>query len=913
MSKRILLVDGHSIANRAFFGVPLLTNSKGQYTNALFGFFNILFSAIDRVKPDQLAIAFDQHHPTFRHEMYAEYKGNRSAMQPELKEQIPVLQEMLKKAGVQLLMRETLEADDLLGTAAKKAGKEGCEVTLLSGDRDLLQLVDEQITMLLPKTKREGTEYEVYHVQDVVEKYGVEPAGYLQMKGLMGDSSDNIPGVPKIGEKTASKIIQTYGTIEEAIAHVDEVKPPMASRNLSEYREQARMSLVLSTIVTDAEDVPEPCDLTEMVFHTPEFVEDVKKYELKSLLKRLLQSAPMQTPKTSKTEGTAFETVDEDVPEEFMEDMADSVESVSESGDVTGEVLESAGELSERLKEYLEKEPVLPIFTVGDEAGDICGAAVGPYYVDTTMDELISSIAPYLENASVKKIFCDAKPIYKAVLSAGKEIHGPMVDTMIQAYLLNATVGHYTPDTIALAYLDRNIPSEEEMVGTGAKKISWRMTDDKERSRYVLNVAKVLKEAAPVMEKKLEESGMKDLYEQVEGPLVEVLASMENEGIRVDLNELEDFGSLLKEDISELQKEIYDLAGEEFNINSTKQLGQILFEKMGLPAGKKTKSGYSTSAEVLEGLKLYHPIIGRILEYRQLTKLESTYVEGMKPYVGKGGKIRCSFQQAVTATGRLSCTEPNLQNIPIREKRGRELRKAFVPTDCDHFFMDADYSQIELRLLAHMSGDATMIEAYNKGADIHRLTASQVLHIPYEEITPSQRSSAKAVNFGIIYGMSAFSLAGDLGLTNKEAAQYIEDYYAQFPGVKGFLTSCVDKAKEDGYGVTLFGRRRNIEELKAKNFALRSFGERVAKNMPIQGTAADIIKIAMVKVYKRLKKEGMKSKLILQVHDELMIEVLRSEEEKVRSILIEEMQGACELSVPLTVDVETGENWYEAK
>ncbi len=912
MSERILLVDGHSIANRAFFGVRLLTNSKGQYTNALFGFFNILFSVMDKVKPTQLAIAFDLHHPTFRHEMYEEYKGNRPPMQEELREQIPALQEMLKKAGVQLLMQKGLEADDLIGTAAKRGAAQGNEVTILSGDRDLLQLVDEHITVCLPKTKKDGTEYEIYHVAEVVEKYGVEPMGYLQMKALMGDSSDNIPGVPKIGEKTAMKIIQEYKTVEEAILHAGEVKPPSAGKNLSEYQDQARLSLVLATIKIDAEEVPMPKTIEEETFHTPEFVDELRKYELKTILKKVTQSGMVKEAAMQQ-----LTQADEIVPMTQM-GLEDDMETEGVSGHsqkITlkkGEILSNMSDLMKKLEETDPK--TISVVCLRDEGADeIIGAAVNGFYADGTIKELLTGLKPLLENETVSKCFCDAKPFYKAAMKENIEIKGDVLDEMVAAYLLNATTGHYTVDTISSTYLDILIPAEEEILGSGAKKISWMMTDEEIRGNYALQQAQVLEQAAPVLKNRLKETEMLSLYTEMEGPLVEVLASMENEGIAVDLEELETIGTFLRKEISRLQGEIYELAGCEFNIQSPRQLGQILFENLGLPAGKKTKSGYSTNAEVLEGLRPYHPIIDKVLEFRRLTKLESTYVEGLKPCVQSDGKIHCNFQQAVTATGRLSCTEPNLQNIPIREKLGRELRKAFVPRSSDFFFMDADYSQIELRLVAHMSTDEAMVNAYRQGADIHRLTASEVLHIPYEEVTSSQRSSAKAVNFGIIYGMSAFSLANDLGLTNKEASKYINDYFARFPSVKGFLDHCVESAKEKGYGVTIFGRRRQIEELKAKNFVQRSFGERVAKNMPIQGSAADIIKIAMVKVYQRLKKEGLVSKLILQVHDELMIEVYRPEKEIVEKILVEEMQGAANLLVPLTVEVETGETWYDAK
>ncbi len=908
MSEKLLLVDGHSIANRAFYGVPMLSNSKGEYTNALHGFFNILFSTIEQEKPTRLAVAFDLPAPTFRHKMFPEYKGTRSQMPEELRSQIPVLKEMLEKAGVSLLTKEGFEADDLLGTIAKREGEGGTEVTILSGDRDLLQLADERITIRLPKTKKDGTEYEIYHPAEVEEKYGVLPAGYLQMKGLMGDSSDNIPGVPKIGEKTAAKIVQTFGTIENAIAHVDEVKPPMASRNLKEFADQARFSLELATIKTDVEDPGEVSPLTEMTFHTEPFVEALKAAELKSILKKVLASMP----KNTAAEGvqTSLEMPGDEVAVEQAVEL-----DPADTPDEAGEVVDGAEALKKALaaETFSARNPLCIVQCRDEERGDLIGAAIGRFYADLSIDELLDVIMPYLEDPSVPKIVYDAKSLWSAVLKRGGEIKGKVTDPMIVAYLLNATTGHYTPDTIASVYADEIIAAEEEIVGTGAKRISWTMLPIEERSAFFLSEAKALMKAAPVMDAQLKEADMEKLYEEIEEPLIEVLASMENEGISVDTEVLDEIASFLRGEIAKLQEEIFDLSGYAFNINSTKQLGQLLFEELGLPAGKKTKSGYSTSAEVLEGLRFAHPIVDLILRYRQLTKLESTYAEGLKPFVEKDGKIHCKFQQAVTATGRLSCTDPNLQNIPIREKLGRTIRRAFVPKGEDYFFMDADYSQIELRLVAHMAGDQNMIEAYRSGADIHRLTASEVLHIPYDEVTSAQRSSAKAVNFGIIYGMSAFSLANDLGMTNQEAKHYIDQYFARFPSVKRFLDESVEHAKNTGYGVTLFGRRRAIDELKAKNFAQRSFGERVAKNMPIQGSAADIIKIAMVKVYQRLKREGLKSKLIVQVHDELLIEVYRPEAEAVKTILIEEMQGAAKLQVPLTASVETGENWYEAK
>ncbi len=908
MSEKILLVDGHSIANRAFYGVPLLTNSKGVYTNAIHGFFNILWKVIEQEKPDYLGIAFDLKTPTFRHKMYSEYKGTRAGMPEELRQQIPLLQDVLAKAGVVMLTKEGYEADDVLGTIGKTYSAKGTEVTILSGDRDLLQLVDENIKLLIPKTKKGGTEMEEYHIADVVEKYGVEPAGYLQMKALMGDPSDNIPGVPAIGEKTAAKIIQTFGSVENAIANVGEVKPPRASKNLEEFQEQARLSLTLATICTDCPEPGEAGKLTEQTFATKEFVEGLKEYELKSLLQRVLPKvkvAQIQTAAAAAVEKAAAAAAEENESDQIsLDDMVFEEPVKPNAAGITTTV---AG-LAENLKGH---SGPLTLAICGEE-GDVCGMAVDQWYVDGSLNDIIPVITALLEDESVTKITFDVKKLYKELQSRRIEMKGEVIDALLAAYLLNPSKDDYAPDELSTIYLDEYVPSEAEILGTGVKKLRWSQVEPAVRADYMTGVTRILSRAAQPMMQELEVKGMKVLYDVIERPLAEVLASMELAGIAVDLSVLESFGSFLTGEIDKIQQEVYDLAGESFNINSPKQLGTILFEKLGLKAGKKTKSGYSTSAEVLEKLKWDSPIVAKVLMYRQLTKLQSTYVEGLKGFV-VNGRIHSKFKQAVTATGRLSSTDPNLQNIPIRMELGRQLRKAFVPGGPDYFFMDADYSQIELRLLAHMSGDEKMIAAYQSGADIHRMTASQVMNIPFDKVTPEQRSSAKAVNFGIIYGMSAFSLSDDLGITTKEAAEYIEKYFAQYPSVKDFLDGCVASAKEKGYGETLFGRRRNIEELKASNFNQRSFGERVAKNMPIQGSAADIIKIAMIRVYQRMKDEGLKSRLIVQVHDELLIEVYRPEAERVRVILEEEMQGAMQLKVPLIIDVHTGENWYEAK
>ena len=898
MSRKILLVDGHSIANRAFYGLPLLTNSKGLHTNALLGFFNILLRTIDDVKPDALGIAFDLKTPTFRHELYPEYKGNRAGFPDELKEQIPYLQDLLKDAGLKLLMKEGFEADDVLGTISKQHGEKGDEVMILSGDRDLLQLVDERITLLIPKTKKGGSETEVYHIQEVTEKYGVGPEGYLVMKSLMGDTSDNIPGVPSIGEKTASKIVSTYKNLENAIAHASEIKPPRAGQNLMEYQEQARLSLILATIRTDCPDPGEVTDLTPEVFHTRSFIEGLRGFELKSLLSRI---------------GT--QTVEEEEPEGQIGLEEAQTLRPEASADGPDDALR-VHQFFHSLNQQTEKQ--LAIYPADSADGRVLGLSFASFdqqiYTEELSGECLEEILKVLHDPDIRKITFDAKQIQRWLLEMKTgAIEKPLSDLMLACYLLNATKGSYSVDEVSVAYLDQFIPTESDLLGQGVRKKTWEEIDEKKRSSFHRQYAKVLLDAYEKISEDLKKMDLMYVYEEIELPLTEVLASMETDGIRCESSVLEEIGAFLRSKIEELQKSIYEMADGPFNINSTKQLGSVLFEKLELPTGKKTKSGYSTSAEVLESLKAAHPIVGQILLYRQLTKLESTYVEGLKPFIAADGRIHPRFQQAVTATGRLSCTDPNLQNIPIREDLGRQLRRAFLPSGEDYFFMDADYSQIELRLLADMSEDENLIDAYVRGDDIHRLTASQVLHIPYDEITPQQRSSAKAVNFGIIYGISAFSLSSDLGISVQEAQEYINHYFIRFPKVKVFLDECVRSAKATGYGKTKFGRIRQIEELKAKNFVQRSFGERVAKNMPIQGTAADIIKIAMNRVYARMKKEGLKSRLIVQVHDELLIEVYRPEKDQVKRILEEEMTGAVKLLVPLVVDIHTGENWYEAK
>ena len=726
--KKILLIDGFSILFRAFYALPILTNDQGEFTNAVYGFMSIFLKFYEEEKPDYVAVAFDLPEPTFRHKMFNEYKGTRKPAPPEFAPQVPLLQNLLEKMNIRQVTSTGYEADDVLGSLAKQSSDLGLQVVIISGDRDLLQLASETIKIRIPKTSKGKTEVEDYHAKDVLEKYGVSPQAFIDLKALMGDTSDNVPGVPSIGEVTATKIIAAYGSVEAAIVNAPQIKPKKASENLQIYADQAILSKKLVTIALDA-----PVDF------------------------------------------------------DF-------------------------------------KLPQPNIWT--DEAF-----------------------------REARRLGFKSKP-----WDAGKVNEEPTNDLL--AHLLNEPLSNL---------------NEEEML------------------------------------QKLEENGQTYLYKEVELPLVNVLRDMENYGIKIDGDALVAFGQNLDIHIDQLTAEIYELSGEVFNINSPSQLSVVLFEKLGLKGSKKTKSGYSTAADVLEKLKSAHPVIDKILSYRSYAKLKSTYVDGLMPLIDpKDSRVRSTFNQTLTATGRISSSEPNLQNIPIRLPLGRELRKVFVPED-GFIFIDADYSQIELRVLAHMSGDEALIKAFHMGQDVHSLTASQVFHVDIDEVQPFQRHAAKAVNFGIVYGISAFGLANDLDISMTEAQMYIQGYFRQYPKVKEYMDNTIAKAKEDGYVKTLFNRRRFIPELRSSNHATRSFGERAAMNMPIQGTAADIIKIAMVRTSARLNAEGLESRLILQVHDELLLEVKISEADIVRRLLKEEMEGAADLSVPLEVELHEGANWFEVK
>lgn len=912
MSKKIVLIDGHSILNRAFFGIPDLTNAEGLHTNAVYGFLNILFKILEEEKPEYLTVAFDVHAPTFRHKMFAEYKGTRKPMAEELRQQVPVMKEVLKSMGVVIVEQEGYEADDILGTIAKRSEKEGLEVSLVSGDRDLLQLASEHIKIRIPKTKRTGTEIEDYYEADVKEKYQVTPAEFIDVKALMGDTADNIPGVPGIGEKTATALIVTYGSIENAYEHVDEIKPPRAQNNLREHYELAQMSKTLATIEVNA---PIEYDLKQAVLgdlFTPEAYVWMKKLEFKNMLSRFQMDAPVNPVEQY------FQKITKRSEAEKVWKEAGKAERVGFQliTDPKAQAAEPEGQLTLEGLLNLSGDGKEPDGTNG-LTGQVLGLGIAfakekIFFLEIgeelTGGYIIEGIQRLFQAGKAFTTF-DLKP-QLSYLTVEQENKGQISDILIGAYLLNPLKNDYAYDDVAKEHLDLLVPSRQDLLG----KLSLAQAaaeKQPELFQYVCFLTYTAYQAAEVLEQNLKDTGMWSLYQEIEMPLVYTLHDMETEGVQVNAEALKEYGENLTGKITELEQDIYQEAGEEFNINSPKQLGVILFDKLKMPYGKKTKTGYSTAADVLDKLAPEYPLVSKILEYRQLTKLKSTYADGLANYIGEDGRIHSSFHQTITATGRISSTEPNLQNIPIRMELGRQIRKVFIPKEgC--VLIDADYSQIELRVLAHMSGDENLIHAYRKAQDIHRMTASQVFHVPFDEVTSLQRRNAKAVNFGIVYGISSFGLSQDLSITTKEAAKYIESYFETYPGIKQFLDKMVKDAKEQGYVTTMFGRRRPVPELSSSNFMQRSFGERVAMNSPIQGTAADIIKIAMIRVSEALKEQGLRSKLILQVHDELLIEAYEDEAAQVEAILEKEMENAAKLSVKLEIDMNQGKDWYEA-
>lgn len=876
--EKVVLFDGLSILNRAFYGVPELTNSEGLHTNAIYGFLNIMFKILEEEKPDYLAIAFDVHAPTFRHLMYADYKGTRKGMPEELLEQVPVMKELLKAMGIVIFEQAGLEADDILGTLAKKAEKEGKQVSLISGDRDLLQIATGQIKIRIPKTRMGKTEIEDYYAEQVVEKYGVTPEVFIDLKALMGDTADNIPGVPKIGEKTAAGLLAEFGSLDGIYAHVEEVSKKSIRESLIANKHLADLSKELATIKIDSDVEMDYAKAKVQNLFTSEAYVICKRLELKNIIKRFDEQISVEH--TTK------------ITEEFQVvwDLSD-VEAVfarAAKSSLTGLFVLQDTKMYAAALSFAEETVCIP--TEGFVTADYLGEKIKELSAKTDISVCgIKDYYPYLQQDRV-----DA-----------------YTDLVIGAYLCNPLKSDYDAVNIGAEYAGLTVASPEEVLGK--QKIAAVIDSEPDKLyQFACCQAHVCKVAHEPIWRRLKELQMDELMRNMEMPLSLVLYSMEQYGIKAQKEELAAYGEKLSGRIAELEQSIWDKAGEQFNINSPKQLGEILFDKMGLKGGKKTKTGYSTAADVLEKLAVEYPIVAEILEYRGLAKLKSTYADGLRAFIGEDNRIHTKFQQTITATGRLSSTEPNLQNIPMRTELGRQIRKVFVPEE-GYVLMDADYSQIELRVLAHMSGDEALIEAYAMSEDIHRITASKVFHTPLEEVTDLQRRNAKAVNFGIVYGISSFGLSQDLSISTKEAKEYIDQYFTTYPGIKAFLDKLVSDAKEKGYVETLYGRKRPVPELKSSNFMQRSFGERIAMNSPIQGTAADIMKIAMIHVYEGLKKAGLQSRLILQVHDELVIETLESEVEKVREILYHSMKDAAKLAVELEVDLHTGYTWYDAK
>ncbi|MEI3225181.1 MAG: DNA polymerase I [Lachnospira sp.] len=894
MSKKLILIDGHSILNRAFFGIPDLTNSEGIHTNAMYGFLNIMFKFIDEEKPDYITVAFDLSEPTFRHKAYEAYKGTRKPMAPELKQQVPLIKELLRTMNITVIEKAGYEADDIIGTIAKRSAAAGIDVSVISGDRDLLQLAEEKIQIRIPKTKKGVTEVENYYPEDVVALYGVTPLEFIDMKALMGDTSDNIPGAPGVGPKTASAIIQKYHSVDNVLTHLDELKPPKAQKSITENAEQVKMSRFLAEININ---VPLDYNIENAEigdFYNPASYELFKKYNFKTMLKRFDKDMTA-APKTDVLKDIVV-----------IQELGDSENIIKKAC----EVINNGGNLGLSI---IHEEKC--IYGLG-----ICLSEKETYFIikqgfitDEYLKDAVQKLGVLSDTNKKRQIrVFDLKEILWAFEKDGnlKISQDAFVDVSIASYLLKPNDENYEPEQIALQYLNITFPSKSELFGKAGVQ-EMLMTKLDELAEYACESAYVSLFSADLILKELENENMTELFANIEMPLVFVLYDMQKEGVRVDKEGLKSYGEVLGNRIQVLEKEIYDEAGEEFNINSPKQLGIILFEKMNMPYKKKTKSGYSTAADVLDKLAPEYPFVKKILEYRQLAKLKSTYADGLAAYISEDGRIHGKFNQTITATGRISSTEPNLQNIPIRMELGRQIRKVFIPKEgC--VFLDADYSQIELRIMAHMSKDEKLIEAYNMAEDIHRITASQVFGVPFDEVTDLQRRNAKAVNFGIIYGISSFGLSQDLSISRKEASDYIEQYFKTYPKIKGYIDSMVEDAKKTGYSLTMFNRRRPIPELKSSNFMQRSFGERVAMNAPIQGTAADIIKLAMIRVYDALKKGGYKSKLLLQIHDELLVETYPDEIEDVKKIIEDGMKNAVKLSVPLEIDMKQGNNWLEA-
>ncbi|WP_027632407.1 DNA polymerase I [Clostridium hydrogeniformans] len=864
--EKLLILDSNSLMNRAYYALPLLSNSEGIHTNAVLGFTSMLFKMKEDINPDYVVATFDRKAPTFRHVEYKDYKAGRKKMPPELAEQFPIVKDMLKLMDINIFEIDGFEADDLIGTLANHAEKNNMEVYIVTGDKDALQLASKNIKVVI--TKKGITEKVIYDENAMVEEYGITPKEFIDVKGLMGDTSDNIPGVPGVGEKTAIKLIKTYGSVEGVLENIENISGKKLKENLMEYREQAIFSKKLATIMTE---VPVEIDLEEIKSKKNLDIEGVRQLFYKLQFKSLLDKLPKA--QVSKEEENIQIKIIETLEHinSFKEEALNECLYMSFNIDGTSKYSELT------LKElYIRVKDIVYFINMNN--------------IDNNVLKELKNI---LEDENIKKIGFDVKNAYSALEKINIELKSFTFDVKVAAYLVDASKGDYEAKVLINEYLHKEVEGEDREIR--AKETFY------------------LKDLYEAVNKKILEGDMEKLLYDIELPLTKVLSSMESLGFKVNKEILDTLGEKFTEEIDKTQKEIFALSEEEFNINSPKQLGKILFEKLDLPVIKKTKTGYSTNAEVLEALGDKHPIIEKIIYYRQLAKLYSTYVEGLKNVIEEDGNIHSSFNQTVTTTGRLSSTEPNLQNIPIKYEMGREIRKVFVPYNKDSVILSADYSQIELRVLAHISEDDNLINAFKNHSDIHTKTASEVFNVPLDEVTSLMRGRAKAVNFGIVYGISDFSLAKDLKIARKEAKEYMDIYFERYPKVEKYLKDIIDEGRENGYVSTIINRRRYIPEIKASNKIVKSFGERLAMNAPIQGSAADIIKLAMVRVFNRLKEEKLNSELILQVHDEIILNVYKGDLEKVKEIVKVEMENVMDLKVPLEVDINVGENWYEAK
>jgi DNA polymerase-1 len=877
---KCILIDGNSIANRAFYALPLLNNANGIHTNAVYGFTTMLMRLLEEEKPTHILVAFDAGKTVFRHSGYKEYKGGRAKTPPELSEQFPILKQLIEAFSIRRFELAGYEADDIIGTLTRLADEEEMETIVVTGDKDMLQLASSHVRIAL--TRKGISEIEVYNPEQIQEKYGLTPNQIIDLKGLMGDASDNIPGIPGVGEKTALKLLHEYGSVENVLEKVDELKGKMKEK-VSENAEQARMSKELATILRDV-PIDFKLDETKYEGYDPDqLVPMFKQLEFKSLLDRVGPTTAIDQAEMKPVEVTIVD---------------------GEAG--IQELEQSLSQLDTLVVELIGENPhdaeVVGLLVYGGEKS---------FFLTLEMGLEIASFKKWLEDESIPKLLHDGKKAEVALRWKGIHLRGVTFDVLLASYVLNPSEGDHQLSDITARKSLSPLAEDDEMYGKGAKR---KIAEGQALAEHLARKATVIREAVPVLREELKETQMESLYFELELPLSKVLADMEVDGIRVDADGLKKLGEKFQERINELVSNIYELAGTEFNINSPKQLGEILFDKLGLPVIKKTKTGYSTDAEVLEKLEPQHEIVRNLLHYRQLSKLQSTYIEGLSKVIHpKESKIHTSYNQTIAATGRLSSIEPNLQNIPIRLEEGRRIRQVFIPSKKGWKMLAADYSQIELRVLAHIAKDDNLIEAFTNDMDIHTKTAMDVFGVEESQVDSNMRRAAKAVNFGIVYGISDYGLSQNLHITRKEAAQFIEQYFAVFQGVKNYMESIVKEAKKLGYVSTLLQRRRYLPEINSSNFNMRSFAERTAMNSPIQGTAADIIKIAMIQMAKRIHEKGLQSRMLLQVHDELVFEVPEEELEEMQALVPEVMESAIPLDVPLKVDVSFGETWYDAK